>query len=237
MYAGDTILFDLVPNVDWADPNLTDLSFDLFYDDDLLTFIHDWPKPADGAVATEAEGIGGTRRLHVTLRNATGLTLRGGIPAMTVAFQTALTDQLTTPMTLAGLKLNADDPYYKNCILATETRDTSFTLELRCGEPTIQNFLLGRSLFSISQHRPNPLTEATGYTLHIPVRLEQAASLKATVFDEHGKPVLEKAFAALQSGAHMLDLDCVLLASGSYSYVLSLNGESSRVSAKFMIVK
>lgn len=238
-FAGDTTLFDVVPNIDWLDPELKDISFDLFYDDDLLTYIPDWPRPQDGAVITQEEVIGSTRRLHVVLEPVQGIELRSNIPIITFAFQTALTDTMTTEVKLASMHLNQDDAYYKNCILATNTRDTTFTLLVRCGEPIVQKFLEGRPIFSISQHRPNPLTEGTGYTLKVPVRLEATASIKANVFDEQGRPILEKYFQALSAGAHTLELNCAGMASGSYEYIMSLEGTESAapVRAKFMIVK
>jgi hypothetical protein len=238
-YAGDTILFDVVPNIDWLDPNLKEVSFDLFFDDDLLTYIPDWPRPQDGSVVTVHGLTGKARRAHVVLAPLPGIELRSNMPIITLAFETALTDTMTTQVKLASMHLNDNDAYYKNCILATNTRDTTFTLLVRCGEPIVQKFLKGRSIFSIAQHRPNPLTEGSGYTLKVPVRLEATASIKANVFDEQGRPILEKYFQSLSAGAHTLELNCAGLSSGSYEYIMTLEGteSSAPVRAKFMIVK
>lgn len=236
LFAGDTAVFEIVPNADWSDTTLKDISFDIFYDDDLLTYVHEDIQP-EGLEIDTMEVTNGARRLHVKITNASGIKFRAGKPYLEIWFTTALTDTISTQVKLTNLQLNEDNPYFKQCILAADTRDTTFTMLLRCGEPIIQRFISNRPILLIEPHRPNPLTEASGFILNIPFRLERSASITTTIYDEHGRAVLDKTMPMVDAGKHTLDIDCSGLPSGSYEYRISANGVPAPAESKFLLIK
>jgi photosystem II stability/assembly factor-like uncharacterized protein len=238
VYAGDTAKIAVLPDRDWIGKGITRLGFKMRYNSDLLslTRAHHAPDIQIDTVYTQETPDGALLAIDIT--SQTDITLTKDVPLLVLDFYDRMTDTLSTMVTLSDIAINNFDKYYSDCILGVSEKSMEYSMLLHCGEGPLSRYMRNLPILFIANPTPNPLTEANGYRLHLPVDLREDAVLEVSVSATNGEIVYTKMFDGLSSGKQDLILDLAKLSGGSYSYsVRAGQANNATVSGKFVIVK
>jgi photosystem II stability/assembly factor-like uncharacterized protein len=178
-----------------ADVNTFD--FSLNYNTDLLEYLP--------GVSTLASSDG--KVFHLS---GTQLTPAADSSLGTIAFQTYITKDTSTTITLQNILFNASDPKFMYCAAVPETSGIDFILYSNgCGDWDVRRFIRGVPLkFSI---HPNPVTDDIEMTIESPA--EQDATIG--IFSALGMRI-KKIGTAMTTGTNTIHLDTKNLSGGVY---------------------
>ncbi len=187
---------------------ISGLHFDITHNDDLLTY--------ESASGVTMLGTGGTPALQV-------LQFSAGSPAGsltyadtigTITFRVYLSDSSYTPLTLSNVSFTNSLELAANCVASIADSGASFTYLYSCGEPLIQDGMLGTLPFVITGIVPNPAQD------EITVQLSGNEQPEIEMYDALGRGQDVRS-TSLQSGV-LLDVSNV--PSGIYFLRLSMDG-------------
>jgi photosystem II stability/assembly factor-like uncharacterized protein len=235
VYAGDTAKIAVVPDRDWIGKDVTRLGFKMRYNSDLLslTRAHHSPDIQIDTVYTQETPDGALLAIDIT--SQTDIALTKDVALLVLDFYDRMTDTLSTMVTLSDLGINNFDKYYSDCILGVSEKSMEYSMLLHCSEGPLSRYMSNLPILFIANPTPNPLTEANGYRLHLPIDLREDASLEVSVSATNGEIVFRKTFDAISKGKQDLVLDFAKLSGGSYSY--SVKAKESTVNGKFLLLK
>lgn len=196
-----------------ADPGheLTEASFDLMYDTDLLTPLAD--VDLSGWTVDRADIAGGTR---LTLRkNANAATSLGDVLGE-IEFYTTLSRNTSTMITAQSLVLNGGDQQYAKCRMTAGAATSSIKVDITpaCGDSSMRLTLLNKPLLSVVGLSPNPAEEGRGVKLD--VELGVASAAKAALYDVSGNSVGTLFTGDLGEGSHSVLLQLPQAIEGIY---------------------
>ncbi len=133
---------------------ISGLQFEITHNDDLLTLMN-----VTGAGLTRVRLAGSpasTRDLFTWV--APTSALRSDTIGM-ISFQVYLSDSSFTPLTLSNVTFTNSLSLADNCIANIVDSGASFTYLYKCGEPLIQDAMLGTLPFAITSIVPNPAAD------------------------------------------------------------------------------
>ncbi len=133
---------------------ISGLQFEITHNDDLLTLLN-----VTGAGLTRVRLAGSpasTRDLFTWV--APTSALRSDTIGM-ISFQVYLSDSSFTPLTLSNVTFTNSRSLADNCIASIVDSGASFTYLYKCGEPLIQDAMLGTLPFVITGIVPNPAAD------------------------------------------------------------------------------
>lgn len=236
--AGDTIKIAVLADRDWIGKGVKSVSFKVRYNTDLLTYFNTIEPLATDMTAKVTQISPDEGFVEITISSDNEVRFEKGSPLAVIDMITALTDTLYTPLTLYDIRINGGDVYYKDCILAASERSDDFTLYLECGDAPIQNFLSGAPILFVANPTPNPLTQQSGYKLHLPITSSIEGEAVLRLVDVNGIERNVYSLGKLTKGMNSILLDLSGYESGIYQYLLSLKGsEAIPVRGKFVILK
>ena len=228
IHANDIVTMQVYPDQLIKNAQLNTLDLDLSYLDDLLELVSVKTSVAGASVTTSAKSVvGGRMKLPISL-SGSDMTLDPAQPVLEISFHAFLSDSTSTDLTLSNLKLNGSDPSYQ-CKLAADIASPNVTIQLQCGDPTVQQFLRTKTLLLESIH-PNPANRT------VSVSLSGGANSKVNVaiYDVLGKLVIERS-TVLGSSELTLDVDLSKLVAGSY--ILRVSDDRGMASSKRLVVE
>ncbi len=236
--AGDTIKIAVLADRDWIGKGVKDVSFKIRYNTDLLTYFNTTEPPATDMTAKVTQTSPDEGFVEITISSDNEVRFEKGSPLAVVDMITALTDTLYTPLTLYDIRINSGDVYYKDCILAASERSDDFTLYLECGDAPLQNFLSGTPILFVANPTPNPLTQQSGYKLHLPITSSIDGEALLRLVDVNGIERNVYSLGKLTKGMNSILLDLSGYESGIYQYLLTIKGiDVIPVRGKFVIIK
>ncbi len=140
----------------------------------------------------------------------------------------ALANPIPTP--LDSLTWNAPGDGRPRAIGFTADGMTAYVGEFNVSTVAVQKFVQGGTAVEtprqiagveLRQNRPNPFTGSTEITYS----LDEAASVRLTVYDALGRTVRVLTDGARAAGDHTAQFDAAGLAGGVYTYALEINGQ------------
>lgn len=203
-------------------------------DDDVVGAITDLPAgwTVDQAASSYDEA---NDRLNLALVGTAPLP-EGTTRLGSINFIVTLTDiEVVTDFNLVSYRFldNASQPL--GACVASTTADSNFTLILRCGDATLQEFLRDGQLTAsrIEPASPNPVV-GNHVTLGYATRFEGDVTL--TIFDELGKEVLRIVdHKRLPAGVYQARANISTLAPATYTYRLAFDSDVK--SGRFVITR
>jgi hypothetical protein len=190
---------------------ISGLHFDITHNDDLLTY-----ESANGITETGTGGTPALQVLHFSAGSQAGsLTYADTIG--TITFQVYLSDSSFTPLTLSNVSFTNSLELAANCIASITDSGASFTYLYRCGEPLIQDAMLGILPFSIQSIVPNPAENEIEISVLGGV---PATQLQIEMYDALGRRQDVRS-TSLQGG---ISLDVTNVPSGIYFIRVSSGG-------------
>ncbi len=132
---------------------ISGLNFDITHNDDLLSYVN-----ASGVTMTGTSGTPELQTLQFTLDHPPPPpSIGGGVDTLgSISFQAYLSDSSSTPLTLSNVTFTNSLSLSDNCIASIVDSGASFTYLYSCGEPLIQDGMLGTLPFVITSIQPNP---------------------------------------------------------------------------------
>ncbi len=203
----ETVIFYLILSGEGSVGAVDSLNFNLSHNDDLLSFANE-----SGVSVHRGTPIYGMEMDTFVWH---------GIPLIpdtigTLTYQVYLTDSSTTPLTLSNISFGNSLGLPSDCIARIDDSGSGFTYIYQCGEPLIQDAMLGEP-FSITGIVPNPAqnvvqVSGTGFF--------SASGMGIELFDILGRPQTVK--STLSSNEMTLDVSSV--PSGAYYLRLTALG-------------
>ncbi|HYM21140.1 MAG TPA: choice-of-anchor D domain-containing protein [Candidatus Kapabacteria bacterium] len=220
----DTALIDFIPDLDWQNKGLQDISFILQYNGDLLTYSKTQLFSAVSILTTPAALPNKQEQLTVQIHSQppSEIVLQKNQPFLRFYFTTALTDTTETSVQLSSLQINNGDPIYNKCNLISSGIDGDFALQLMCGGTTLQNFLEHKQI--IFSQAPHPDPASANSTIIFPFSLEEKGIVVLSIHDALGREVLTQNISAASAGEYNFSVTSNMLSSGAYNYVLTYTG-------------
>lgn len=244
---GDTVTFELMPRKTMHGKNITDLSFDINCNSDLLELLTDTkhqPKILIPNVTYTIGAPGGTPKhttQKLTLQGQPFIEIDSGVAIATLTFIARLTDTISTTMFLNDITINGGDPNFSKCVLGVISSEAGYTLLLECGEKTLMKYMqLGDKLTLqiLSEIIPDPLTHRTSYRATLPVGVGVAGDIQMQVFDANGKMVqITEPLSISAKGIYTISIDGSMLPSGTYTYLLTHKQSGEKVSGSFRVIR
>ncbi len=240
--AGDTVSFFLVPNRNVKSKGIRDISFTLNYNGDLLTILGNKIQvliPNATYIAAPTNGTPKHTTTRIFLTGLPTIEMDSLVPIMRLIFSTALTDSVSSTMSISQVSINGGDPNFAKCELGIVSADITYTLLLVCGDSTLIKYLqLGKNFtLKAIDVTPDPVTSANNYRAHIGFTANVVGSFTVNVFDPLGKLVLTKEMTTNHTGSFDLELDASRLSSGAYHYTLKHQETNQAVDGGFRVVR
>src|SRR5665213_824385 len=195
------------------------LHFDITHNDDLLSFLK-----ASGAGLTI---VNTSPKSGIVTQSFTLSPIPNLVTIGMLKFQVYLADSTSTPIALSNISFTTSLDLPLDCIASIADTGAQFTYVYRCGDHTLQNFMLtGGMPFSIESIVPNPAQS------EIEVRVEGGAlaTLTCELYDALGNRVLLQPLDHPPAPSYSASLrrrgsiDVSSLPSGTYFLRLSQNG-------------
>ncbi|HET9136046.1 MAG TPA: choice-of-anchor D domain-containing protein, partial [Candidatus Kapabacteria bacterium] len=244
---GDTVTFELIPRRTTHGKNITDISFDINCNSDLLELQTDskhQPQILIPNVTYTLGPPGGTPKhttQKMTLQGQPFIEIDSGVTIATLTFLARLTDTISTTMSLNNITVNGGDPNFSKCVLGVISSEAGYTLLLECGEKTLMKYMqLGDKLTlqMLSEIIPDPITNRTSYRAAIPLGVGLAGDIEVQIFDATGKLVKsEDVLHAPAKGIYTITIDGVSLPSGAYRYVIKHRETNEEVTGSFRLIR
>jgi photosystem II stability/assembly factor-like uncharacterized protein len=234
--ANVTVVSDLLEKI-LAPLNLQTVSFDLSYDDNVMTLTSLLAATGWKLTDSSSSVVSGRRTFHLLFWRTVAGDIAASSPVDTLSFRLAVGDSLSTGLSMTNLQLNAGDTTYSTCTLGWITPNSlPIDVIAKCGDSILSNTIRGIPLISQLQIRPNPAGHSgenrQAADLHFSLAAD--ANISIEVSDALGHSVSTPAVYRLRHGAQAISLDLTLLPAGSY-FVSVRGPQSEGVTTKLMI--
>ncbi len=211
--SGEVTEYRLFPSKVMRNVNLSEISFDVTLDEDLLEVVNLSIPNGLALTHSQTQQANGVVTHHIAI-SGTDIALDPASAILSIELLTYITDAISTPIALSNVRLNSFDPDYERCTLSATSQDTIFTLALLCGDRTLTDFMRhGRSALEITSIRPNPARD------ELTVEIVSDGAVTIEVYDAAGKLVQTS-----QGKAGVVVVPVDMLSSGSYVMRVSSGG-------------
>jgi hypothetical protein len=214
--AGSLTVLNLYPDQVILNKGFDSLDVSVTYYSDLLNYVTPQTAIPGATISVDTQQASKnmtTLGLHLRGNN---MTLDPTKAFVSLVFSVSLADSDSSPLTMSNLSLNGGDPSYA-CTLIADISSTIYSIDLLCGDSTIQQFLRQGNLnFEVQSIVPNP----TDGKLSVTLAGNRPIWVLYDLYDLLGHSVMH---GALSGSANTLDVSA--LASSSYYLRLSSSGQ------------
>jgi hypothetical protein len=215
---GELTTIGVYPTAATTSAELTDLSFDLSYYDDLFALKS--VRSASGVNFTPSV-VSGKQTAAITL-SSPDIKLDPNTSVAEIDLEARLTDTVSSDVTISNIKLNNGDADYARCKLSLdESNGTALSVTLACGDPLIQRVIRGERAIAIKSIAPNP----TNGKLTIDYESKLSGEVMLSVYSVNGVVMHEE---AIHSSGKPIKLDTSGWPSGAYTIVLRSGDDEAR---------
>jgi len=194
---------------------LAEVTFDLDYNDNILTKLQLNAAPGFSAGAIQSSLSSSTRTLSLQFLRNSNIPIAAGDPIGSVDFLVTVGDTLSTPVAMRNLRFNPSDSTFEECTLsALAAVDTAYlTVANACGTPLLEENL--RSNLLVFGIQPTIVTggDARATQINIDLSLKSASMVSARLFTTDGEE-LARVSEPLAPGRQTLPLELTRIPRG-----------------------
>jgi photosystem II stability/assembly factor-like uncharacterized protein len=226
--AGHQVTMQIFTDHPISNLGLDSLEFDLQYNGDLLTLVHDTTTVAGANLATDTAHISGRLiTLPIKLKGA-NMQLDSATPVIELTFDVSVTDTNATALSLLDLQFNRDDSSYTICTLDGDIASTSFSLDSECADPIIEQFLKsGKVPIASDAAYPDPITTSSNFKSIVSFSSGMSGVISLELIDVSGHTVQQSSLNLASPGSGAFTIDGRNLPAGKYFYrIASAQGEA-----------
>ncbi|MDP4199838.1 MAG: hypothetical protein Q8922_14235 [Bacteroidota bacterium] len=218
---------------------LTSISGEVEYNEDNFEYESLESLPNLSLTTSAPQSIDGESRIPFQLTNPAGIVLDPTLPVLSIHLQSVLGDTTDLTVGVNSMQLNASDPDFARCVLATKGATSTSSLMRDCNTTFLLSTMRNEELLLVTDPSPNPMTASTNFEAHVQLHATAPGTATIELHDAIGRTTLSEVIPFARGEDHDYVFDLSHFSAGAYIYQVRFDSPagSSRALGSIMLLK